>query len=151
VLALAIHMAVFAGASVDDAYISYVYARNLAQGHGLRYDPAGPAVEGYSNFLWTLLHVPATLVPDPIILSKVLGALILVATLFAAHRGVHQMAPEDRAAPWLAVLFLAASPAWVYWHFTGLETPLVALALLSAFLAASRPTSRHAARWEAVA
>ena len=39
---------------MDDAYISYRYAWNLVQGHGLTYNP-GEAVEGYTNFLWTLL------------------------------------------------------------------------------------------------
>lgn len=37
----------------DDAFISYRYALNLVEGHGLVYN-AGERVEGYSNFLWTL-------------------------------------------------------------------------------------------------
>jgi len=37
----------------DDAFISYRYARNLAEGHGLVYNP-GERVEGYSDFLWTV-------------------------------------------------------------------------------------------------
>ncbi len=43
---------------VDDAYISARYARNLAEGHGLVYNRApgdNPRVEGYSNFLWTII------------------------------------------------------------------------------------------------
>lgn len=38
----------------DDAFISYRYAEHLASGMGLVYN-AGEAVEGYTNFLWTLL------------------------------------------------------------------------------------------------
>jgi arabinofuranosyltransferase len=38
---------------LDDAYISYRYAWNLAHGHGLVYNP-GEVVEGYTNFLWTI-------------------------------------------------------------------------------------------------
>src|SRR5438874_2520767 len=37
----------------DDAYISYRYARNLADGVGLVWNP-GQHVEGYSNFSWVL-------------------------------------------------------------------------------------------------
>ena len=37
----------------DDAFISFRYARNLLEGHGLVYNP-GEYVEGYSNFLWVL-------------------------------------------------------------------------------------------------
>lgn len=42
----------------DDAYISFRYARNLLDGHGLVFNP-GEAVEGYTNFLWTLLCAAA--------------------------------------------------------------------------------------------
>ena len=38
----------------DDAFISFQYARNLVEGHGLTFNP-GERVEGYTNFLWTLL------------------------------------------------------------------------------------------------
>src|SRR5438046_1501989 len=38
----------------DDAFITYRYAENLARGLGLVYNP-GERVEGYSNFLWTLM------------------------------------------------------------------------------------------------
>jgi len=37
----------------DDAFISYRYAQNLAEGRGLVYN-AGERVEGYSDFLWTV-------------------------------------------------------------------------------------------------
>jgi uncharacterized protein (TIGR03382 family) len=39
---------------IDDAYISYRYAWNFAHGNGLVYNP-GEVVEGYTNFLWTVL------------------------------------------------------------------------------------------------
>ncbi|MCL2825764.1 MAG: hypothetical protein FWD57_17365, partial [Polyangiaceae bacterium] len=42
----------------DDAFISFRYARNLVMGHGLVFNP-GERVEGYTNFLWTMLMVPA--------------------------------------------------------------------------------------------
>jgi hypothetical protein len=37
----------------DDAYISFRYAENLANGLGLVFN-RGERVEGYSNFLWTV-------------------------------------------------------------------------------------------------
>lgn len=39
---------------VDDAYISFSYARTLADGHGLRLTPLAERVEGFSNPLWVL-------------------------------------------------------------------------------------------------
>jgi len=38
----------------DDAFISFRYAQNLVSGHGLVFN-VGERVEGYTNFLWTLL------------------------------------------------------------------------------------------------
>ena len=39
----------------DDAFISFRYARNLATGHGLVFNPGFERVEGYTNFLWVLM------------------------------------------------------------------------------------------------
>ena len=39
----------------DDAFISFRYSVNLAQGHGLVFNPGGERVEGYSNFLWVVI------------------------------------------------------------------------------------------------
>ena len=41
----------------DDAFISFRYAQNLVEGHGLVYN-IGERVEGYTNFLWTILFAP---------------------------------------------------------------------------------------------
>ncbi|HET9492622.1 MAG TPA: hypothetical protein VFR15_00155, partial [Chloroflexia bacterium] len=49
---------VFGDWEMDDAYISYRYAWNMLQGNGLVYNP-GELVEGYTNFLWTLLAAGA--------------------------------------------------------------------------------------------
>ena len=40
--------------TMDDAYISFRYARNLAEGLGFVYN-AGERIEGYTNFLWVFL------------------------------------------------------------------------------------------------
>src|SRR5690242_4842632 len=49
----------------DDAMISMRYARNLAGGHGLVWNVGQPAVEGYTNFLWTLWMALIHLLPIP--------------------------------------------------------------------------------------
>ena len=43
---LAAHLAYYAYLDVDDAYISYRYARNFARGDGLLFNPGQPPVEG---------------------------------------------------------------------------------------------------------
>src|ERR1035437_4307958 len=46
----------------DDAMISMRYARNLAEGHGLVWNP-GERVEGYTNLAWTLFMAGVHLLP----------------------------------------------------------------------------------------
>src|SRR6476661_7828157 len=42
--------------TLDDAYITFRYARHLAEGYGLgAWNRTGARVEGYSSLLWTLL------------------------------------------------------------------------------------------------
>jgi len=48
---------------LDDAYISYRYAENLARGEGLVFNH-GERVEGYSNLLYVLAVVPAFWLTD---------------------------------------------------------------------------------------
>jgi hypothetical protein len=65
----------------DDAFISYRYAENLVEGHGLVFNP-GERVEGYTNFLWTILIALGMLIGiDPIIFSHILS---ITAYLFTA-------------------------------------------------------------------
>ena len=57
----------------DDAFISFRYARNFVRGHGLVFN-VGEAVEGYTNFLWTLgVALGMVLGVDPIDWSQVWG------------------------------------------------------------------------------
>lgn len=40
---------------IDDANIYFVYARNLANGHGFVYNAGGERVEGFTSLLWTVI------------------------------------------------------------------------------------------------
>jgi hypothetical protein len=109
---------------VDDAYISFRYARNLAQGWGLVYNP-GERVEGYTNFLWVLLlELGMKLHLNPETTARWLGlaagaAMILAVVRFSART-------TTTLARWIAPLFLAVQPALAVWAVGGLETPLFA-------------------------
>src|SRR5215472_10857237 len=72
---------------LDDAYITFRYARHLAEGYGLgAWNHTGEHVEGYSSLLWTLvLAGAARLGVDLRMASKLLGAaaaLTVLAVLF---------------------------------------------------------------------
>ena len=63
---------------LDDAFITFRYARNLADGMGPVFNP-GEAVEGYTSFLWMLISSAAFALADDaraLALIKVSGLLI---------------------------------------------------------------------------
>src|SRR3954462_15635353 len=71
----------------DDAFISFVYSRNLAR-HGQLVFNLGERVEGYTNFLWTVLLAGLMKVGlQPEIMSRVLGTWCAVSTLFVCALG----------------------------------------------------------------
>jgi hypothetical protein len=108
--------------TVDDAYISFRFAENLANGHGLVYN-IGERVEGYTNFLWTVLlalfHKLGAPVPAA---AKVLGAIAASAALVPTFLISKRLRPL-RSAPSLAPWLLASSFLLTGYAVFGLETP----------------------------
>jgi arabinofuranosyltransferase len=114
-------------AGSDDAYISYRYARNLADGLGLVFNP-GERVEGYSNLLYVLVLAPAFLIArDSAIypLAVALNGACAAAALFLFHRRLRARDGNGPAAL-AAVLFTAWPTLWL-WNASGMETALVLL------------------------
>ncbi len=124
-LALGHNMWTLAPFTVDDAYISFRYAHNLADGHGLVYN-VGQRVEGYTNFSWTvLLALGMKLGIDPHVVSKGFGAAFALATLVVVYR-LAQRARPLRLAPALSTWLLATSAPFCGYAVFGLETPAFA-------------------------
>ncbi len=107
---------------VDDAYIAFVYSKNLVNGNGLTYN--GLVVEGFSSFLWTILMVPVLLCNgDPLNAARVLSLLSALATLYLTGRLVRRLEPRSsQSTVFLTVLLLATSVCFVAWTVGGLET-----------------------------
>ena len=72
----------------DDAGISFTYARNLAEGHGLVLNPGGERVEGYSNPAWVFLLALAIKLGlfDPVLTPKALAAAFTLGTFWLLAR-----------------------------------------------------------------
>jgi len=128
-IAAAAFMAYMAVYQVDDAFIVYRYARNLAQGHGFVFNP-GEHVEGVTCFLWTVLLAGGAAFGLPLpALAPILSALAGLATLALCARahaeveGRSAFALRDSLAPAL----LASSSAFIYWSVGALETVPFAL------------------------
>jgi hypothetical protein len=116
--------------TVDDAYISYRYARNLARGLGLVYN-AGERVEGYTNFLWTVLLAGAIrLGLDPDVVAKALGALSALASLGLVYLLAARLRPFSNL-PCVATWLLASSAVFGGHAVFGLETALFTALVLA--------------------
>ena len=50
----------------DDAMISMRFAKNLAHGYGLVWNPGGERIEGYTNPLWVVFMALFHLFPIPL-------------------------------------------------------------------------------------
>jgi len=121
----------------DDAFISFRYARHWAEGKGLVWNE-GEAVEGYTNFLWTvLMGVAHRLGMNPVNASYTLGLALFAGSLwFIWKLGTFLL---DGAWKGLVPVFLAGT------HYTfsayatsGMETQLQTFLFLSLFLFAEK-------------
>jgi arabinofuranosyltransferase len=136
----------FRGWIDDDAFISFRYARNWAEGHGLVFNP-GERVEGFTNFLWTALLAPAHLLGwDLPTTAQVLGAVVAIATvvLLAGNAGVALSSSSRRNPPLVATLpalALCFSESWAAWSVGGLENVLSGFLVVAAFVVHFRSLS----------
>lgn len=107
----------------DDSFISFRYAKNLINGIGLVYN-RGEYVEGYTNFLWTILiaggmffHLP------PEIFSKILGILFFISTIYVLLNFSKLFSANQFLLPIAAVGFALHHHAQVF-ATSGLETSM---------------------------
>jgi hypothetical protein len=115
----------------DDALISYHYAQNLAAGHGLVYN-VGERVEGYTNFLWTVLFAAIiALGGDSVAWSYLLGAALALAIVLLTYALGARLATA--AVGLLAALIVATSQSLLLYtaRGSGLETGLFTLLILA--------------------
>ena len=81
----------------EDAYITYRYARSLATGHGLVFNP-NERVMGFSSPLWTVWNALGYLVTrDPVVWSRAWSILADAVTLIAMGRLISRHASRVSA------------------------------------------------------
>jgi len=120
---------------VDDAAITFDYARNIALGYGPVAQPSGPIAEGYSNPAWLALLLAGRMIgvfdrgllfgiPDYVLYPKLLAVFCSAGILIA----IHMCARELNRRPWLSTISagaaLAGTSSFVIWRFSGLENSL---------------------------
>lgn len=124
----------------DDAFISYRYAANMFNGNGLIFNP-GETVEGYSNFLYTLLMVPGFFLgyERVYLYSVAINALLLVMCCFVLKYIINKELGAIYA--WIGSAMLALTPALWANAATGLESTLFLFLFLAnwALLSQAKP------------
>jgi hypothetical protein len=123
-----LHSLLFRGWIVDDAGISFAYARHLAEGHGLVSQPGMPRVEGYSNPLWVFLLALPLLAGafDPTITPKILSLLLVAGAFALLDAALRRLSGGSRAVSLVTLLLAAVNTPFVIWTSSGLENPLYA-------------------------
>lgn len=140
-MAFAICCAVLAPFSVDDAFVTFRYADELAQGNGFRYNAGGPETEGFVSWLWLIASAAAaragaSLPATMAWVSALIGALTIV--VLWRHLTAEER-PEFEVA--LPLIFLAISAPFALYAVSGTEISLFSLLLLLTVLLSSRGSS----------
>ena len=114
----------------DDAMISMRYARNLANGAGLVWNPGGERVEGYTNPLWVVFMALFHLFPIPAakmsLFIQASGALFLIANLFFVREIARSLSGSWLVGV-LAVVLTAFYSPLNNWGLQGMEVSALAL------------------------
>ena len=135
----------------DDAMVSMRYARNLASGYGLVWNPNGERVEGFTNPLWTLFMALFHLFPFPQFLIslpiQISGAALILATLFYVSRMARTLSGGCEFASVFAVALTAFYLPLITWSLQGMEVSVLALLVIAATYHILKSRQRREFSW----
>lgn len=134
------HATLYGNWIIDDAAITFAYARSVSEGLGPVLQPGVDPVEGFSNPTWLLLlalgrvlglfdHGTIAGIPDYVLFPKALALLCCAGILTLCHLIYRRMLNRAWVATAVTGLFLACVPSFVIWSFSGLENSLYALSV----------------------
>lgn len=117
---------------IDDSYITFRFVDNFVRGFGWVYNPEGPRVEGFTNFLWAvMLLIPQALGWDLMFVSKIMGLVCGCATMAASWGFARSVRGRDDLFNLIPAAFLATNAHFAHWSMMGMET-LLQTALVTA-------------------
>lgn len=129
-LTLVLH-AIYLNVPAEDSFITFRFARHLANGHGIVWNVGDAPVEGYTNFLWMLISaLILKLGLDVVLLTQALGVVASLVAIWVAVRFARQVFELPRAFAHLAGLMLAVSGPFATWAASSMETNFFALLIL---------------------
>jgi len=139
-----LHALYYMGWTHDDPFITYRYVENVVAGRGFVFN-IGERLEGYSNFLFLIMLIPASLSGLSLLAASqlygFLSFLAAVAVLFF-HQANHRR--EMHWTAFLAPLLLAFSGDAVFWSVSGMETGVSLLTVGLGWICFCREMKRDA-------
>lgn len=106
----------------DDAFISFVYAENLHLGKGLVWN--NEVVEGYTNFLWTVLLSATLSISDNIVAASfALGIAFFLLSIITFYFLSGDIL-NNSSYPFLGIILLITNYSFISFATGGLETSL---------------------------
>jgi len=141
-VAAALWTALYLQFTVDDAFITFRYGKNLVDHHVWNWNFSGIHEEAYTSAIYAVLSIcPALLHISPSLFFKFVGLACVAAMLFRLHSvAVSQLGFL------LGVLTISLNP-WFWLHaYAGLETPLYMLLLLEMAICVHQAPSTSAWR-----
>jgi arabinofuranosyltransferase len=130
----------------DDQMISMRYARNLAEGHGLVWNPYGERVEGYTNFGWTLVmaavHAAGAGDARAAFWVRTINWILACAIVLLTSALINRSGLDGGVAAGGALLTLALSNDLLVWAINGFETTLLTTLFVAGILSAFADADR---------
>jgi hypothetical protein len=115
----------------DDAMVSMRYARNLANGYGLVWNPGGERIEGYTNPLWVVYMSIIHLLPLPqsktSLLVQLTAAVLLAINLYFVRKIALAVSNGSTPVSLGAVVLTAMYLPINHWSLQGMEVSVLVL------------------------
>lgn len=122
------------GVPLDDAWIHFQFARNLAQGHGFSFNPGQPQ-PGSTAPLWTLLLAGAGLFTEEFLIPALALSLLFLLLTVGLSYGFTMQLTGRRWAGFLAAVGVAMAGRLLWAGLSGMEaTAFAALSLAAVWL-----------------
>lgn len=116
--------------TIDDAFITFRYAKNLYESNQIVFNVNEIPVEGYSNFSWVLwISISFFFNIDPILFSKISGMVFCHLTIPILYKLAHLLNNNENFGNFI-IIFYVLTPNIALWSIGGLETSLFCFLLL---------------------
>ncbi|MBY9010118.1 MAG: hypothetical protein KGD74_09665 [Candidatus Lokiarchaeota archaeon] len=116
--------------TIDDAFISFRYAKNIFLNQEIVFNIGEAPVEGYSNFLWVMWMTLSFVFNIEIaFFSKVSGLIFCHLSVLILYKLAFRIS-KSKNLSYIVILFYVLTPNIALWSVGGLETSLFSFLLL---------------------